>query len=190
MNTNLLKASEQFVKQAFAEADTSTLYYHNFFHTSYVVQTIQRMAIDLQLTDNQTEIVLIAGWFHDIGYLFTYHEHEAKSIEIATNFLAKLDYPTSKMTELTQCIEATKVGCEPATTLAAIVKDADLAFGVLYDFKTTGDALRKEWAALLDRHYTETAWETVQIAFLKQIHFYSSYGQKYFQHIVDDFFSF
>ena len=116
-----------------------------------------------------------------------YEEHEAKSIEIATIYLNQVGYPNSKLIAITKCIEATKMGVAPRNRLAALMKDADIAFGILHGFKKIGDALRKEWMTLLNRQYSDIEWETIQTNFLKGLTFYSEYGQTHFRKIVDGY---
>ena len=85
----MLETLEQEVKehviQLFEQADTSKLFYHNYQHTDEVVQRIEALATDL----NPSDLVLlkIAGWFHDLGYLHSYKEHEEKGMFLAQNYL-------------------------------------------------------------------------------------------------------
>lgn len=64
--------------------------YHNLAHTEEVVRVADLIAGHEQLPENDYLALLIAGWFHDVGYLFATEEHHVeKSVEMATDFLKK-----------------------------------------------------------------------------------------------------
>ncbi|MFP5082086.1 hypothetical protein [Pedobacter sp. JCM 36344] len=62
-------------------------YYHNLEHTEHVVVNTVKIANHYQLSDQDFFIVLAASWYHDIGYLFSTTDHEAKGVELCFEFL-------------------------------------------------------------------------------------------------------
>lgn len=175
----MLEILEQEVKnhvtQLFEQADTAKLFYHNYQHTDEVVQRIAVLAADL----NHSDLVLlkIAGWFHDLGYLHSYQEHEEKGMLLAENYLKnKLD--TTTIDFIVGCIEATKMGFKPRNTLEKIIKDADIGYGVTERFMQTGSLLRKEWEAFLGKFYTDKNWEILQYDFLTSVQFHTDIAQE------------
>lgn len=166
---------KQHVYQLFEQLDTSNLWYHNYQHTANVVHRIATLSQHLP----PTEVLLlkIAAWFHDIGYLYGYDNHEDRGIDIALSYLHYKLNPAQQQIIAT-CIEATKMTQEPRTLLEALIKDADIGYGTTELFFETGPLLRKEWAAILNKTYTNQAWEQLQYNFLNQVIFYSEQAQK------------
>ena len=178
---------ENYIQQLFEQEKQreKTLLFHNYEHTRAVVETVQQIAHKTQLETSSTYLLTIAAWFHDIGYLYTYHKHEAKGIEMAKHFLSE-HLSLQNIQIITDCIAATEVGVEPKDDLQAILKDADLAFGATNDFEARGDALRKEWQIHLDRKYSDEDWIKVKVQhhFLSTLIFRSAYGKEFFAPLV------
>lgn len=182
-NLTLLEKAENYVSDLFLNANTAGLFYHNYNHTLSVVEGVTEAAEVLNLSDAETEILVIAAWFHDTGYLYTRVEHEAKSIEVAQNAL-RPNY-THLIEAVTTCIAATKVGVTPQNHLAALLKDVDVAFGSAYNFKKTNTAFREELIISEKKIFTNETWKKMSIDFLKNVEFYSDYGKMNFRHLVE-----
>lgn len=184
---NILVSNVQnHIAELFKKEDTSKLFFHNYAHTVEVVNTVQKMAVEEALNPKDKEILVLAAWFHDLGYLYSYHEHEAKSITLAKAYLASINYPEEDLIKLVGCIAATKLSETPNTHLESLLKDADLSYGVTSHFFERGALLRLEWKEQLNKTYTELIWEKLQLNFLSTIEFYSSYAELHFKPIVQD----
>jgi predicted metal-dependent HD superfamily phosphohydrolase len=181
-NLTLLEKVENYVSDLFLNANTASLFYHNYNHTLSVVEGVKEAAEILDLSDYETEILILSAWFHDTGYLYTRIEHEAKSIEVAQNAL-RPNY-THLIEAVTTCIAATKVGVRPKNNLAALLKDVDVAFGSAYNFKQTNNAFREELVVSENKIFSNEAWKKMSTDFLKTVEFYSDYGKMNFRHLV------
>lgn len=173
---------KQHVTQLFEQADTTKLFYHNYEHTLEVVQRIEALAIDLKASD--LILLKIAGWFHDVGYLYAYDNHEERSMRLAEEYLKNKAISISKIELIKACIEATKLNLKPRNILEKIIKDADIGYGVTERFLQTGTCLRKEWEAFLEIFYTDKDWEVLQYNFLKTVRFYTDIAQKSYSPIL------
>lgn len=176
---SLLEKAEQYISNLFLEEDTSDLYYHDYNHTLYVVAATTKMAAALNFSAEETDCLVLSAWFHDVGYLYTRQEHEAKSIEIAISALRP------NYTELTErvvaCIAATKLGEIPKGHLAALLKDADTSFGAAGDFLYTNKAYRIELKVSENKSFTNKVWQEMSLNFLENVQFYSDYGKQHFE---------
>jgi len=172
------------VKHLFAEADCSKLLYHSYAHTCEVTERVILMAKEAQLNERETICVVLAAVWHDVGYLYTYHEHEEKGMELAAYFLEKQDTEKEDIAFVKACIEATKLHQKPRNLAESILSDADLAYGVTDYFFERGPLLRKEWELCLGKFYSDLEWEQLQLKFLPDVQFYSPYGQTYYRPIV------
>lgn len=170
------------VTQLFAQANTTNLFYHNYQHTAEVVHRIETLAQDLSTTD--LHLLKIAGWFHDLGYLYAYDKHEDRSMVLATDYLKDKLPDHSQITCVAACIEATKMSLKPRNHLEKIIKDADISYGVTQRFRETGTLLRKEWEALLEKKYSDKDWEILQYNFLKTVCFYTDQAKKEYHPIL------
>ncbi|MFK7947527.1 MAG: HD domain-containing protein [Saprospiraceae bacterium] len=178
----LQEKAENYISDLFLEANTSGLFYHDFNHTLSVVKAVDTIAKAISLSDKEREILIVAAWFHDIGYLYTRTEHEAFSIKITKQALNPNH--SSLIKPVTTCIAATKVGEKPQTYLAALLKDADIAFGSAYDFLKTNNAYREELRISENKIFDDTTWRTMSLNFLKNVVFFSDYGKTYFAPLV------
>ena len=181
-NVTLLGKAENYVSNLFLNSNTAGLFYHNYNHTLSVIEGIKTAAKSLQLPNKNTELLLLSAWFHDIGYLYTRTEHEAKSIEIIQNAL-RPNY-INFIEAASTCIAATKIGEIPENYLAALLKDIDVAFGSAYDFDQTNQAYREELIVSEDRHFSDEKWREMSLNFLRNIKFYSDYGKANFKPLV------
>jgi len=184
MENTLVQQSAAFVQALFEQHPNHQLFFHDFGHTQAVVATVQKMTQAMELSTQQQQLLQIAAWFHDVGYLYTYQQHEAKSIAIARQFLTK-KLSDEQLKWITDSIAATELGVEPTSEQAAILKDADLAYGVTHHFRERGPLLRKEWEIHKDKHLTNAEWELLQYNFLQNVKFWSAYGQQHFAPIVE-----
>jgi len=172
------------VEQLFISNDTSKLCYHSYAHTIEVAESVLKYAQNQNL--EQAELIYVAGLFHDCGYLFGYQKHEEKSMEIAEHFLRKIYIPQEEISFINECIAATELGVKPKHEEAALLKDTDLAYGVTNKFKERGPMLRKEWELNLNKFYTNLDWEKLQLDFLENLRFESSFANLNFISIVND----
>lgn len=156
----------------------STLTYHNVQHTKDVVSAAEEIGLGEMLNNEDLEILLIAAWFHDIGYCFKYLGHEDESIRVAENFLRENHFPAHKIEKVRDCINATRYKHEPENSLEACMIDADrLGMGKI-NFTEAGERLRKEWEVYLDKEVGESEWLDVQENYLNETNFFTNYADK------------
>lgn len=186
----LIKNIEEYISSLFQEhKDTSAkhLYYHNYGHTVGVVKVVRILNKYSNLNEEEQQASLIAAWFHDVGYLFDYHAHEDKGIDLLKEYASAQDaiINPSILTNAIAGIDATRMGRKATSEIEQILADADMAYGFLNNFNETGDALRKEWKYQLSKEYTDQEWNQLQYNFLKHIHFYTTYAQEHFKPKVE-----
>ncbi|MEZ4996322.1 MAG: adenylate/guanylate cyclase domain-containing protein [Bacteroidales bacterium] len=61
------------------------------------------------LNEEEMDIVKIAAWFHDVGYLKQYRDHEEVSIHIAEGFLNGKGVERKHVERITECIRSTVI---------------------------------------------------------------------------------
>lgn len=80
-----------YVQNLFDEYFKPELTYHNLAHTQKVVRRANEIAQYYELSADDSRVVLVAAWFHDVGYLTSgIHEHETNSVAFMKLFLTPL----------------------------------------------------------------------------------------------------
>lgn len=152
--------------------------YHNFRHTSEVVEHVRKLGKKSDLSEEEIEIVTLAAWFHDTGFIEKSDNHEDVSVEIATNFLKEKNYPEEKLERVIGCINATRYPSTPNNLLEEIICDADLYHLGTKDYDDKTDLLRVEWEKSKNKTYTELEWLKLNVDFLSNHKFYTKYAKK------------
>lgn len=154
--------------------------YHNLQHTEDVAGTAGEIAENSGVDKFNRELLLIAAWFHDTGYIESIENHEEKSVEIAGNFLKEIHYPPEKISTVSRTILSTKIPQDPGTDIEKILCDADLVYmGSDIIIQKLG-LLRKEWSQTLNKKYTDYEWFKASIGFIEANPFHTEYARKKF----------
>ncbi|MFI2742282.1 HD domain-containing protein [Zhouia sp. PK063] len=152
--------------------------FHNITHTKEVVKNIAFIGKNNGLSKHELEPILIAGWFHDTGFLHAYKGHEDYSLKIAKDFLEKEEYNKEKLDIVLGCIEATKMPQTPTNIYERVICDADLFHLATNQFFKRNALLRKEWQNHLNMCFDEEKWLHLNIEFLEKQHYFTSYAQQ------------
>ncbi|WCL80390.1 metal-dependent phosphohydrolase [Saprospira sp. CCB-QB6] len=152
----------------------ATLCYHNLDHTQGVVAAVSILPFG-------QDILIPAAYLHDLGYAESAEGHEAIAIDWAKEKLPKWNFKEKQIDEICQAIAATQVGQCPSTKLGAYLKDADISYSLSSHFWRRGSLLRQEWALEMGQIYSDMEWLQLQSKFLKQLQFFSPWGQHYLE---------
>ncbi len=178
MNISIIKKAEAFVSLLFEREASEMLAFHNLKHTRTVVRAVKEIAAATRISAQEQEILILAAWFHDCGYLLEYFDHEEKGKKTAEAFLIKENYPAELLNKVLACIEATKPIKMPETLLEKILCDADMRHLASEDYPCRLHALRKEWAVFLGQSYSDEQWIRLNRDFLSGHRYFTSYGQE------------
>ena len=124
--TYLISMAETYVKRFMADKLDEKMCYHNLNHTLEVVEAAEIIGRGCKLNEDELEQVIIAAWFHDIGYYNGREDHELQSAELARSFLIKTSFPAYKIENVCSSILATKIPQSPKNLLEQVLCDADL----------------------------------------------------------------
>lgn len=177
--TVLIKVSKH-VNEVFDRKSTIAAMYHNFDHTLDVVANVKEIAKAMELSGEKTEVIIIAAWFHDTGYLFSPKDHEERSVKLATTFLKKIGYPEKKIAEVAGCIRATKVPQRPKNLIEKVMSDADLLSLGKRDSIEKGEMLRAEIENMSGKMMSEKDWVKQSIAFFQGHHYHTDYAIQHY----------
>jgi uncharacterized protein len=162
----------------------STLYFHNLSHTMDVVFAVSEIGEQLKLDESELNILKIAAWFHDCGYIYNYTGHEVISKIIAEIYLSQLFAEKDFIGEVLACINVTKMPQKPKNILQQVICDADFYHFTLKDYGKKSQQLRKEWEIYLQKIYSDTDWNHLNSGVLQNHQYFTRYGQDIWQPLV------
>jgi predicted metal-dependent HD superfamily phosphohydrolase len=85
-----------------------------------------------------------------------------------------------EITIIVDCILATKVPQKPENLLQQIMCDADLLYLAEANMIERSNLLRREWATILNKTYTDKEWYELNIQFLTSHTFHTKYCRDQF----------
>ena len=104
------------------------LRYHDLSHTAeFVAPDAELLGRDAGLDAHALGLLLIAAWYHDVGFVERYEDNEVLGVEIATAVLQDLGFPPDDVGAVTAAIWATRLPQAPTTELGRLLCDADLS---------------------------------------------------------------
>ncbi|KMQ58658.1 phosphohydrolase [Chryseobacterium angstadtii] len=176
---SILHKAKDYVEILFKDKLSSVYFYHNFIHTTYTVNKAEEIMRNTPVSPEDQEKVLLALWFHDIGYIECAQNHEEKGVTILSDFLKQENYPENYIEDVSKLILATKITYEPQNLLEKIVKDADCSHFASHDYNDISDALRKEWELTNVRCFSNEEWNAGNLDMLKnKHHYYTDYAKE------------
>jgi len=153
--------------------------YQNLAHTQRVIRKIKEIAEGVSLDEESTNKLVLAGWFHDVGYTIDIKTHEKKGVEIARQFLEKQPISKEDIEQVCELILATNMHLEPKNDLEKIIRDADSSHIGSKSFSELTELLRKEWEFTSGKKISDKEWFDTNIKFLTNGHrFYTDYASK------------
>lgn len=173
---SILKKAETFVLNCFNDNLNPNFVYHNFFHTQFVVSKINEIIQGEDLTETEEEILLLAGWFHDIGYTINREKHEDHSISIAKDFLTQNKYDKKNTENVIDCIATTKLNEKPTSLLEKIMQDADYSHLASANYVKISNQLRTEFENTGCRVYSDQEWLEENIKVFNEHKYYTKYA--------------
>lgn len=180
INQEVVEKAAQFVSQYMAEHLSARFTYHNIHHTTYVVHQTAVLCEALDIGDRKEKLVIIAAWFHDLGYTVQMNEHEKFGADLAQEFLMKHEIDEEDIALVKRAILSTKFPQDPHSKIEKILCDADMLHLKEKDFFNRSSLLRDEWAKTKDRTYTDPEWYRLNYDFLAAHSYQTRYCRKKF----------
>jgi predicted metal-dependent HD superfamily phosphohydrolase len=174
---NLIEQAEDFVFNLLKDKLSIAYTYHNFNHTFDVVKAVITLSESEELNQSDKEVLLLATWFHDTGYINGCMDHESLSIQIVSDFLKDKGKTDDYINKVASLIKATTYNYEPQTLLEKIIKDADYSHFASESYQRVCELLRIEWENTGQKKYTDLEWAKENLCVLSQCHtYYTDYA--------------
>jgi len=177
----ILKKVKEHIGSTFRSHHTTENTYHNMTHTTEVVQSVTEIARAMNVSAEDIELLKIAAWFHDLGYIEKCEGHEEISIEYAEKFLKENGLTEAQIVKIASLIKATHFPHVPKNELEEIICDADLYHLGTSKFEEKGNLLRKELEQKGIMDFTDEEWIEKNIKFLNQHKYFTPFAKSRFQ---------
>jgi len=174
---NIVSEAERFVTGLLSEKLDPGYVFHSLKHTQRTVKAAQEIATAEGLNEDDIEVVTLAAWFHDSGFIETCKGHEEIGGQLADKFLSGHKYPPEKTEQVKACILSTKIETNPVNRLQEVLRDADLIHLGKKSFKKRNSELRRELQTMLNKSFSDRQWLELDIKFFDEHPFYTSYAK-------------
>jgi len=175
---SLIEKTEQFVVDLLNESLDKNFVYHNIAHTQRVVEKTLELIEGETFSEAEKQALILAAWFHDVGYTVNPDNHEEESVVIATDFLKNEEVSDEVIDEVSRLITTTKMGVSPNTEVEKILKDADCSHVGSKNYSDFNELLRKERELVCNRTIKDVEWDDANLNFLTKHRFYTSKASK------------
>ena len=166
--SSLLMDVEAYVTNFITEQVHKDFAYHNIQHTLDVVAGAQELGDAYRLSDREMELLLIASWFHDLGYDKGPIDHEDRSAAYASEYLSKHNFPKEDIAIVTSCIMATKMPQSPKSILEKILCDADMSHLGKKIYWDRCGRIRQELTLTRNTNMSEQEWVDFELDFISK----------------------
>ena len=174
MNSHIFEQARQYALDRLEHELSPALLYHGIAHTrAEVVPAVERLAGLEDIRGETLDLLLIAAWFHDIGYVEQATHHELIGARIALQTLPSFGFSEGEVEVVRWAILATALPQSPRNLLEEILADADLDVLGREDFMPRNNDLRCE-LALLGKEFTDEEWFTRQLQFVEEHRYFTA----------------
>ncbi len=144
MNETIIREAEKFVSGLLENETPEGYTYHTLAHTQDVVKNAVLIGTKEKLTEVEMDILQLAAWFHDVGYLKKYKGHEEESTQTAVKFLEHHGVDETIRIAVAESIRATAFPQSPESRLAKVLCDADFMHLGQENYFEQAEKLRQE----------------------------------------------
>ncbi|OSZ80988.1 hypothetical protein CAP36_07050 [Chitinophagaceae bacterium IBVUCB2] len=182
----LLTHAREFATNLILTKVSKSVKFHTLQHTEEVVSACERIAEHHEISADDRLALLIGAWFHDTGYTSGHaRNHEAVSVQIATDFLAVHNANEEFVAKVTGCISATQMPHNPKNLIEQIICDADLFHLGTEAFKEKSRLLLEELRDFGGEDLSKKEWRQNNIAFLEAHKYFTAFGQEKLQPVKE-----
>lgn len=175
----LLRDTEQYIKEYFDKHISPEYVFHDLEHTVQTVEAARTIGEGFRLGDREMMLLLLATWFHDTGYSEGPKDHEERSCSNADHFL-RGKISDEELQIIMSLIRVTKVPQKPENTLEQIICDADLShLGMEIYWDRTGK-FRQELILARKTIMSEQDWVDFELNFMLNHNYHTAVANELF----------
>jgi len=174
----IIEESADWVSNYIKQHQSTSLCFHNITHTLQVVDAAKKIGTYYQLSERDFFIVLVAAYFHDLGYYTGSSDgHEFRSADISASFLKERSVDDETITAIQNCIKATRIPQNPHNLLEEIVCDADLFHLGSDKFPDRNKLMHKEFESCKKVEVSKDDWRNETIKLMENHQYHTEYAK-------------
>lgn len=181
IDIDLVKEAEKYVRKLLDEKLSDKIEFHTFDHAKSVIDNSEFIGKNSNLTDDEINIVKLCAWFHDVGYIFKVEGHEEESANIVTDFLTSKGIDDSIITQVKNCILATRTPQQPKDLISKVLCDADLMHLSDDDYFEKIEKMRNEWIKLTEKKISKRKFHSTSLKFFETHNYHTDFAKKELQ---------
>jgi predicted metal-dependent HD superfamily phosphohydrolase len=166
-----LEKVKQYIFNLFEEELDAVYTYHNYDHSILVLESVNQIAKNSELKEEDILILQIAALFHDSGFISGKENHEANSQKIAKQYLLSEGFSEEFIAKVNLCIASTEMGFKSEDPLAMILQDADMSGLGSKNYPTITEKLRLELNNTREVKISKKEWLAGNLKFLKECNY-------------------
>ncbi|HNP17876.1 MAG TPA: DUF5706 domain-containing protein [Fulvivirga sp.] len=174
---SLLERSQKFAEGIFKNLHNDFTY-HDLQHTQEVVAAVKEIAGAENFEGIELENVLVAAWFHDLGYSCDLKNHETESARLMREELEKWGIEAVRIAAIEEIILSTRMPQSPKNKASEIMCDADLYHISTDLFSDKSEHLLAELNTVCGQHISSKDWMEKTYDFMKSHSYFTDYGKK------------
>jgi len=174
----IIDQAKEHVKSLFRTKKDDRFVYHNEAHTENVVLAAKEIAAHYKLKGEDYDVLIVAAWFHDIGYFDDASHHEAMGARLAEDFLKKQKAGPSFSERVKAGIMATRMPQQPTNLVEEVLCDADLFHLGSDEFFERNKLMRKEYQLRCDADMDKDTWREKTISLLSKHYYHTDYAKQ------------
>jgi predicted metal-dependent HD superfamily phosphohydrolase len=177
ISEDFLRKVQEYVEGFFLSHLKGKYPYHSLEHTQKVVKAVRLIGENSEVSEDNLNEILVAAWFHDVGYHIGPKYHETESVRLLNQFFEGRGFSLEQLDRITECIMATKMPSNPTSPQQKIMSDADLFHLSTEDYFLDCEKLKKEHEASMGEVITEKDWLEKNIEFFKSHKYFTEFGR-------------
>lgn len=175
MNEKMINEVEKFVSGLLENETPEGYTYHTLAHTQNVLKNAVFIGNKEKLPVEEMNILRIAAWFHDVGYLKKYKGHEEASAEMAAKFLERHGVEENTRTAVAESIRATAFPQSPESRVAKVLCDADFMHLGQENYFEQAEKLRQEQKNAGVRKLKKAEFDQESVRLFEEHHWYTAF---------------
>ncbi len=177
--TQLVAATEEYVKDFFSKNISGEYVFHDLEHTAQTVLAARLVGEGFECDDHELNLLQLAAWFHDTGYTDGADGHEERSCIHAETYL-RGNIADDDLRTIFGMIRATRIPQQPKNTLEQILCDADLSHLGMETYWDRTGRLRQEFILTRNWIMGEQDWIDFEINFMMAHDYHTAIAREMF----------
>ncbi|WP_018477210.1 Pycsar system effector family protein [Pontibacter roseus] len=173
---DILDRANVFVEHRLPIAGTNESVGFDLQHTKALVAVAEAISKFCDFNENDTKLLLLAAWLHDLYYTESGELLEEQKILPVTEFLASCGLTTAEILKISQTIAATRYPQQPNDVLEEALCDAVASFLASDDYVPKAEKKAADASTKVGQY----DWIDKHISLLKKHYYYTKYAKRAF----------